>query len=536
MIVHLRVVPGFWIAVEAGRRPELLSLPVIMGGLPHQRGTVREVSRPAQYRGIRVGMTLAQAQQYCPDGIFLTPDLPRYQAVWADVCGVLAELTPLVEPLEMGQAVCDIAGSERRWRDVREAMLDIIARVNARTGIIPWLGIASNRVVAELASLQVDAEGFTAIAPGQERTFLADLPLTLLPDVDARLALTFQILGLRTMKQFADLPRNAVKQRFGPLGERLHGYARGIDARPVVPPPSRPAITARRDCEEGTIEEAVEILHRLAASCAQELEQQALAATLVGLTLVWKGEDEGKIASRIPLSGPVEAVAELPGSLLLSEEGRDPFPVSYRIHSMLPQPNGGGPHPPAPSPAAAGEGEILSLAGVASIQDQSTKELPLACRSGRGGWGVRATTPPISPLTTRTAITRIPITTAAALFERARQLLLQSWPPQGEANHQLQAIELKVSEFAQPRQLGFAELNRLDQSGGLAGLDSGRLQALSQQEAVLAARYGDASFRHVSQLDPSSILTERRFSWAAGLPWKEVERRTGGRAAGRKRR
>jgi hypothetical protein len=81
-------------------------------------------------------------------------------------------------------------------------------------------------------------------------------------------------------------------------------------------------------------------------------------------------------------------------------------------------------------------------------------------------------------------------------------------------------IELIVSEFPAPRQLAFAELNRIGETGGLGGLDAGRFQALAESERALAARFGDASFRHIGPVDPGNILTERRFRWKHGLPWK----------------
>src|SRR5438270_9721671 len=113
MIFHLRVVPGFWIAVEEGSRPELAAQPVIMGGLPHQRGLVREANMLAQRAGVRPGMPLSQAHQHCPDGVFLIPDLARYAPIWEAICEVLRSVTPLVEPLEMGETVCDLTGCER---------------------------------------------------------------------------------------------------------------------------------------------------------------------------------------------------------------------------------------------------------------------------------------------------------------------------------------------------------------------------------------------------------------------------------------
>src|SRR5947209_1465170 len=151
-------------------------------------------------------MTLAQAFQQCPQGVFLLPDLPRYEAVWAEMCELMGALSPVVEPVELGQAVCDLTGCERRWGTAWEAARVLIGSIERQTGILPWAGVGSNRLVAELASSTSSPDGITIVPVGQERVFLTELPLSLLPGVDARLVLTFQVLGLRTIGQLAALP------------------------------------------------------------------------------------------------------------------------------------------------------------------------------------------------------------------------------------------------------------------------------------------------------------------------------------------
>jgi DNA polymerase IV len=490
MILHLRVVPGLWVAVEEGRRPELRSQPLILGGLPTERGQVREANSTAQQHGVRPGMTLSQARHQCPDGLFLQPDLPAYEAVWERICDLLREFTPLAEPVEMGQAVCDLSGCERLWGDDLTAARSVLAAVREQTGITPWIGVASNRITAQLASLSVGSEGIAVVGPGQEAAFLADLPLTSLPDVDTRLALTFQVLGLRTLGELAALPPAAIKQRFGKRGEHLRNLARGIDPRPVLPPPARPTVEARGELLEGTVEEALERLQQLADQCAEELQRRRLAGTMIELRLgsatphppnplLPQGEKGEPIASNLlPLSPPRG----------LGGEGA--LPVPYRIHSSrLPQ-------PPTTS---------TSL----TTTKNAVVEKPVA-------EGFSPPSPPPQPGHAITVV-RTPINTASTLFEQAQRLLLQQWqklekPPE--------TIELIVSEFPAPRQLAFAELNRIGETGGLGGLDTTRFQMIAESERVLTARFGDASFRHVDRVDPGNILTERRFFWKHGLPWK----------------
>lgn len=476
MILHLRVVPGLGVAVEEIRRPELRSHPAILGGLPHQRGVVREANFVAQRHGIRPGMTLAQAYQQCPDGVFIMPDLPVYEEVWEAVCDVLRELTPLVEPVEMGQAACDLTGCERLGGGVAEMARSVVSRLRQSIGLDPWLGLAGSRLVAQLASM---TEGITVVERGQERDFLADLPLTLLPDIDARLALTFQVLGLRTIGQFAALPASAVRQRFGHAGERLHVCARGIDRRPVIPPPERPSVCVRSECDEGSIEDAMAILHRLAERCADELQRRRLAGTVVEVRIVSESPPLPTHQMHLGSGDHVSPDGTPDRDAPAIEEPRkeeNALPIPYRIHSMLPQP---GMLPSKDPPAAA------------------PQPLPPALRL-----------PAISPIAK--TVVRTPIDTAPDLFETAQRLLLQHWP---QHTDRPQAIELRVSEFPAPRQLALESLR------GLSGVSDDRRYVIAEQEQILAVRYGDASFRRVAQLDPGNILTERRFHLQTGLPW-----------------
>ncbi len=576
MIVHLRVVPGFWVAVEEARRPELRSCPLVIGGLPQQRGIVREANQLAQQSGVRLGMTLSQAHQHCPHGVFLLPDLPRYEQVWEEICDLLRCHTPLVEPEEMGQAACDMSGCERFWSDEWSAGRTIARQIERSTGIVPSLGMASNRLVAQLASISTEADGVTVIERGRERVFLADLPLTLLPGVDARLALTFQVLGLTTIGQFAALPSSAVKQRFGAAGEQLHRYARGIDPRPVLPPPEKSFIVARYECEDGSIEEAMDSLRTLADTCAGELLERRAGGRLVGLTLIWTEESGQLLPERKParsLENGEPSVLPTPKETLIPQAmprrmttgqcsgGRSvTAPEHSATESFMPQ---GGATWDETSARGRPQGATLQrLTAAPRHRDDERPTLPSPYRVHSSGLpqplsGARTLIPGPSPaeqekgdgggdgvaegdmlpasFTPRpehigrsqqmVAMVRTPIDTAAALLERAQRLLLQSRPrPRSTAGEdeqapRLLAVELKIGEFTKPSQLSLSDFDRLDGGGRLKGFSTERRQALTHHDEAFEARYGTTAFQHVAGVDAGNILTERRFRWEAGLPW-----------------
>ena len=499
MIVYLRVVPGLQVAVEERDRPDLRLRPTIIGGHPQAgRGTVQEANAAAQNCGVRPGMSLAQARQYCPEAVFLLPDSARYEAVWEQICEILRGYTPLVEPIELGQAVCDLSGCEQLWGDPWNTAQGIGLQVRRTTGLGTRLGLASNRLVAELASMVDDGDAVT-IVDGSEEAFLAGLPITLLPDVDPRLALTFKVLGLKTIGQFAGLPVAAVRQRFGATGERLHRYARGIDDRPILPPPPRPAISARHECDDGSIEEVADVIHRLAGDCAAELQHRGLAGKLVTFTLEWESESSPRSLAHPQWPALPDGDLDRPAE----DEQEAALPVPYRIHSMLPQP---------------GPLERRGEAPAALTASRPAHPSPAAPHE-TGGAGNRLPVPALPSSRTKTAV-RTPISTAPPLVEQGRRLLLELWSqPTGDASaRRARAVELEISEFEGPKQLSFAEMLRIDEVGRLGGRLANPRGALLEQERLLTARYGDPAFRHITQVDPESVLTERRFRWQAGLP------------------
>ena len=81
----------FLVAVERLRRPELVGLPVIVGGRgdPTERAVVSTASYEAREHGVRSGMPLRVAVRKCPDAVLLPVDRPVYEAASARVMQTL---------------------------------------------------------------------------------------------------------------------------------------------------------------------------------------------------------------------------------------------------------------------------------------------------------------------------------------------------------------------------------------------------------------------------------------------------------------
>ena len=66
-VIHIDI-DAFFAAVEVLLNPSLKGKPVIVGGLPHERGVASTCSYEAREYGVRSGMPLRKCCQLCPDG------------------------------------------------------------------------------------------------------------------------------------------------------------------------------------------------------------------------------------------------------------------------------------------------------------------------------------------------------------------------------------------------------------------------------------------------------------------------------------
>ena len=84
---------AFFASVEQRDRPELRGKPVIVGAPPDQRGVVSTCSYEARVFGVHSAMPSREAYRRCPQGVFVHPDMARYEEALAPgLCGLRALL------------------------------------------------------------------------------------------------------------------------------------------------------------------------------------------------------------------------------------------------------------------------------------------------------------------------------------------------------------------------------------------------------------------------------------------------------------
>ena len=226
---------AFYAAVEQRDRPELRGRPVIVGASPTGRGVVSAASYEARTFGVRSAMPIGRAARLCPEGAFLPVDMEKYQRVSVQIMGILADFSPLVEPVSVDEAFVDLTGTESLFGSAVDAVRQIKRRIHAETHLTASAGLAANKFVAKVASDLEKPDGLVVVAAGDEARFLGALPIERLWGVGKVMAKELRELGFATIGQLQKAPRAVLAKRFGKHGDGLYDLSYGRDDRAVEP-------------------------------------------------------------------------------------------------------------------------------------------------------------------------------------------------------------------------------------------------------------------------------------------------------------
>jgi len=292
-ILHLDL-DAFFCAVEELHDPSLRGQPFAVGGRPEERGVVASCSYAARRFGVRSAMPMSRALRQCPGLLVISHHRGNYGEMSEKVMQRLSELSPLVEQISIDEAFVDIS-------DLRESPETVARRlqhrVNAELGLPCSVGVASNKLVAKIATevgKKTAQKGqppnaVTIVPPEAEAAFLDPLPADMLWGVGPKTAAKLAGLGIKTIGGIARHPAEDLRRWFGENGRDLARRARGVDESAVVTEHEVKSIsqevTFARDVSDDKA--LADTLRELSAEVGRRLRQAGIAGTTVKIKLRW---------------------------------------------------------------------------------------------------------------------------------------------------------------------------------------------------------------------------------------------------------
>ena len=230
-IVHLDA-DAFFVSVEQALAPELRGRKCAVGGT--QRGIIASASYEARDAGVYTPMPTVQALKICPDLILISHSKGNYGRVSHEMFEICESLTPLVQRNSIDEGYLDLSPCGlRSIEQIEEIVRQLQARIWAQIEIPVSMGIASNKLVAQIASKLRKPRGFVVVPPGTEAAFLAPLSVGKLPGVGTKTEALLKQHGIGTVTELLHYPEPELEAMLGSGCQEMLLNARGIDDRPV---------------------------------------------------------------------------------------------------------------------------------------------------------------------------------------------------------------------------------------------------------------------------------------------------------------
>lgn len=234
VILHLDM-DAFYASVEQRDKSWLRGKPVIVGS-PDQRGVVCAASYEARRFGVRSAMPSVTAKKLCPAGVFIHPRMNVYrresQAIMAIVnrMGVSFEQVSIDEAYIDATSLCQDSNADTSLNCGVPLARKLKEQITEARTLTTSIGIASNKLLAKIASDFSKPDGLTLVPESQKVHFLRPLPVRVIHGVGTVAERTLSSVGLRTVGDLQDYSGD-LRLLLGSFGHTLKRFAFGEDDR-----------------------------------------------------------------------------------------------------------------------------------------------------------------------------------------------------------------------------------------------------------------------------------------------------------------
>lgn len=274
---------SFFVSVEMLLDPSLLGKAVVVGG-SKDRGVVTTCSYEARKFGVRSAMPMRKAMELCPHAIVVKSSYGQYAKYSAWVTNIIAANAPLYEKASIDEFYIDLTGMDTFFNPL-EWTIKLRQTIMDETGLPISFGLATNKLVAKIATDEAKPNGYLFVTPGKEKEFLAPLPVEKLGGVGKKSHQTLLGLGIYTIGDILKYDGMLLEKALGKWGTQLVRQANGLSDSVVSPHRESKSISAENTFEENTsdLEILLAQLVGQAERVAYELRQEKKYATCVAI-------------------------------------------------------------------------------------------------------------------------------------------------------------------------------------------------------------------------------------------------------------
>ncbi|MDE3253836.1 MAG: DNA polymerase IV [Bacteroidota bacterium] len=264
---------SFFVSVEMLHDPSLKGKAVIVGG-SRDRGVVTTCSYEARKFGVHSAMPMKTAMKLCPHAILVRGTRSEYSRYSRWVTEIIAAKAPLFEKASIDEFYIDLTGMDKFF-DPYQWTIDLRNEIMTQTGLPISFGLATNKMVAKIATDEAKPNGYLFVQPGMEKQFLAPLGVNKFSGVGEHTFQRLKEMGIHTIRQLSETPVALLEKKIGKYGADLWQKAQGLHFGEVHPYHEAKSISSENTFEENSqdMEFLLSELVRLTEKVAFELRQ-----------------------------------------------------------------------------------------------------------------------------------------------------------------------------------------------------------------------------------------------------------------------
>ncbi len=289
----------FFVSVELLKQPELRGKPVYVGGT--ERGVVTSASYEARKFGVRSGMPSWKAKQLCPQAIALGWSRGEYSRYSRWVTQIIAAKAPLFEKASIDEFYIDLTGMDKffnalQWTvDLRQQIID-------ETTLPISFGLASNKMMAKIATDEAKPNGYLQVPFGKEKEFLAPMAVSKIPGVGEQTHEVLKAMGITIIQHIAERSIEELEERLGKWGVDLWKKSQGIHYGEVSPYHEAKSVSTENTFDENKtdIDFLMSELVRMVERICYELRQDGKVAGCVAVKIRYPNFETTSRQTTIP--------------------------------------------------------------------------------------------------------------------------------------------------------------------------------------------------------------------------------------------
>ena len=229
-IVHLDA-DAFFVSVELALQPEYRGKKVAVGG--RERGIIASASYEARACGVYTPMPTARALKVCPD-LILLPHKGSYGEVSRKMFDLCETITPYVQRNSIDEGYLDLSPCGLKTvAEIERVVRGLQKRIWDELQIPVSMGIATNKLVSQIASKLRKPRGFVVVEAGAEASFLEPLDIGKLPGVGTKTETELHTRGVWKIRDLFTKTERELEALLGRDWRAFLAMARGQDDRVV---------------------------------------------------------------------------------------------------------------------------------------------------------------------------------------------------------------------------------------------------------------------------------------------------------------